>query len=148
MLAVQTWWCFQGGLRWSKCSAGCARMGLGNLEIGFDQRAHSWWFPRTRLKRVGKQVSLMKIRSMRTCWTVQKVCALKISYWHVMKIMYFMLLDDRKQISQLDLLSATSTNGLALLPLWALSKCTCQYTSCISSHVKATESTQSMLSVS
>lgn len=29
-------------------------MGQGILEIGFDQRAHAWWFPHTRLKRVGK----------------------------------------------------------------------------------------------
>lgn len=66
VIAVQTWWCFQEAPRWSIRSAGCAHMGLGILEIGFDLRAHSWWFPHTRLKRVGKQVSLMKIRSMRT----------------------------------------------------------------------------------
>lgn len=54
MSAVQTWWCFQVGPQWSRCSAGCVRMGLDNQEIGFDQMAHSWGFPRTRLKRVGK----------------------------------------------------------------------------------------------
>lgn len=55
--AVQTWWCFQAVPRWSICSAGCVRTGLESLEIGFDRRAHSWWFPHTRLKKGWKNRS-------------------------------------------------------------------------------------------
>lgn len=124
LIAVQTWWCFQGAPRWSIRSAGCAHMGLGILEIGFDPRVHSWWFPHTQLKRVGKQVSLMKIRSMRTysetlcrhsdsshwrkLWT-QHLCR----WWCTP---YYWTTADRTNVIRW----ATATNGLVFLPLRAL----------------------------
>lgn len=76
-------------------------MGLDNLEIGFDQRAHSWWFVHIRLKRVGKHRSdlwksnqwghIAQFRNFSFC-KLHPLPAIVISYWHSTNMMYFIIM--------------------------------------------------------